>query len=343
MDKSLLTFFSEKKTFIFLLMCLGVHICNFLAFVCLGFEQLAILNLLSSVYYVVILLFIEEENEILIVLTYFEILIFALISELLIGGFYGYLYYIIGMISVLSYLLSSKNKHRHLFQGIGVLFAIVVFIIEKKHFTIMPALSLKAYRYTLIFKSCNFGITLFTLIYASTLYINELNITKNLLDYNSNHDQLTGLYNRRFLEHVIERNQVETTSAYCIAMFDIDNFKHFNDEYGHDIGDKVLVLLSGCLSSIQEEKILPVRWGGEEFILYMPQTVLADAEKKVSLICNELSNKGIEFKDNLLKVTVTVGIAEGASLGNYENVIKEADNKLYYGKNHGKNCIVTQL
>lgn len=335
------TFLTEMKTIVFLIMCLSVHIGNAVAFYMLKLYPLAILNTVSSCFYILVLCISKNKSENLIVITYIEIILFSFISELLIGGYYGYLFFVFGMISVICYLLSSVKKHRHLLQGIGLIICVLLYVIERTHYSIIPWFTEQALPYSNYFKSINFGITLFTLIYSSTLYINDLNITKNQLSYSSNHDHLTGLYNRRFLEFIIERNQKETNSTYSVAMFDIDNFKKFNDTYGHETGDMVLELLSKCLSFPQEENCLAIRWGGEEFILYMPGTALDRAVEKARIVQQRLSEQFITVKQEKLSVTVTIGVAEGSNLSEFENTVNKADERLYYGKNHGKNCIIS--
>ena len=123
-------------------------------------------------------------------------------------------------------------------------------------------------------------------------------------------------------------------------MFDIDDFKKINDNYGHFVGDNVLEAISRCLKKHVAGDELPIRWGGEEFMIYMPQKDMAQAYEIIEKICNDINKLEFNYKDKVIKVSSTVGIAYGEDLSAYEDVIKLADKRLYIGKNSGKNRII---
>jgi len=338
----LLNKLSSYKNLIFLLMCTGVHIINTIFFGVLGLLPLMLLNLVSSIFYLCMIALYQKESDKEIVLIYIEIILFSSLSDLLIGGIYDYIFFTIGMVSVITYLLSDNFKHKHALQGFGALIAILIFFARLRNVCFSPETAINAFHYQIFFKIYNLCVTIFTLIYVSGLYTIELSTTKEKLKYTSNHDTLTGLYNRRFFEQALSRSVHENTSIYSIAMFDIDNFKKVNDTYGHDSGDKVLETVSKCLESHLTGDELAIRWGGEEFILYMPLISIEQALEKVNKICDEIRNTEIHLKDcSIIKVTATVGLQSGSDLTKYESVINEADDRLYRGKSMGKNCIVS--
>lgn len=179
------------------------------------------------------------------------------------------------------------------------------------------------------------------LIFFSFAYVNEryLRKSENNLEQNrraANYDHLTQLLNRRGLEESFKEKK-DTKAA--IALCDIDDFKKINDCYGHNAGDivlrevaKIFVRFSGV------DQI--VRWGGEEFLVYMENASIEVAEKKLNRILCYLRERQIldEVKD--LRVTFTVGITEIQSRSELVAGVEKADALLYEGKKNGKNQVV---
>ena len=103
---------SKKKTWIFLIMCLMVHVCNSILFFCIGLIPLSMLNILSTIFYSIIIASYREDKDFYIIFTYFEIITFSLISELFSGGSFFYIFYVVGMISSVYYLLPPRRRFR---------------------------------------------------------------------------------------------------------------------------------------------------------------------------------------------------------------------------------------
>ena len=168
-----------------------------------------------------------------------------------------------------------------------------------------------------------------------------------LIEYNkilkqqASTDTLTGLHNRRsandFIEKLIKRNDEK---GFCVCMCDIDFFKKVNDSYGHDIGDMVLAGVAQTLVENVTEECLVSRWGGEEFLIVFPNMNGDEAKSMLDTIRSRM--KKIEFDTGSRKfsITITYGLAEYGFDGNAESVVKEADDKLYIGKENGRDQIV---
>ena len=143
-------------------------------------------------------------------------------------------------------------------------------------------------------------------------------------------DPLTGAYNRFYLEHILENafNVYETKS---IAMLDIDFFKKINDTYGHQIGDEILKhFVNTIKNSVRKSDVL-VRYGGEEFLIFMPNT----SKKEAAIVIYKIKKALKPYKD--IKYTFSAGIAdEGESLA---EMIKIADERLYKSKEDGRDKI----
>lgn len=105
--------------------------------------------------------------------------------------------------------------------------------------------------------------------------ITELKEKSNLLEYQANHDQLTGLFNRQKFNEIFNK-EIKRERRYennlSLIIFDIDNFKNFNDDFGHNIGDEVLKVISKVVLNNIREHDTVARWGGEEFLVLLPQT-----------------------------------------------------------------------
>ncbi len=174
--------------------------------------------------------------------------------------------------------------------------------------------------------------------------IEELN--KQLYEQ-ANKDFLTKLYNRRgFEDHCNEIIELAKRdgSKISIAMFDIDHFKKVNDTYGHDEGDRVLKFIADTLIDIGRASDIIGRFGGEEFIFIMPPKT----DKEESIIATERIRLYIQNHplEHIGKVTISVGIATLLPNQNdntkqiADTLRKQADEALYFAKQHGRNKVV---
>ena len=184
----------------------------------------------------------------------------------------------------------------------------------------------------------------------------------NQLDHISNTDHLTGLYNRRFFDEKLleEAGQAVSEKTWLnLLMIDIDDFKGFNDEYGHLIGDQALKTVAKNISIACTEEsertgipYHPVRYGGEEFAVIIPAVDITEAEKIGQVIREKISEytfvirgKQGSIKHDNIKLTVSVGVAgfshhEGQETG-VEELIKNADRAMFAAKRSGKNRVMT--
>ena len=340
MENKFLEFLSKNKSFLFLIMCLMVHVFNVFFFYCLKLTPFCILNVFSVVFYISVIFSYDEKSDNCIIFSYFEIITFSFISAAFSGGAFCYIFYVIGMISVVFYLLPPKKRMKHLFQWVGILYAIGIYYIHMKKICLFPEYLDRIEKYAVQIGLINLCITLFTVFYISNLYMFELNSASEKLNYFSNHDLLTGLFNRRFFEFIMKRNKTENENEYTIAIFDIDDFKKVNDTFGHQAGDRVLKVVSNLIDETANDEYVAVRWGGEEFILYMPDTNEDKAYEILSNLCKKIRNTTVEFENLRLSVSVTIGMCTGYNLIAYESIIRQADDKLYYGKRNGKNQVV---
>lgn len=156
-------------------------------------------------------------------------------------------------------------------------------------------------------------------------------------------DALTGLLNRRSGDRKLQQartEKIEHNTDFCVALGDIDFFKKINDTYGHEWGDVVLARIASIMKKNMAGKGSAVRWGGEEFLLVFTKCQLEEAVMVLNVILNEIRSMEIDYEEEKkIRVTMTFGICQGSTDG-VNIILREADNKLYSGKNNGRNQIV---
>lgn len=178
-------------------------------------------------------------------------------------------------------------------------------------------------------------------IYSSEYEMGNLERKNRQLSADAQEDVLTNLLNRRgFLPLVEAHMKDKMTEHFCIAFFDIDNFKRVNDSYGHDGGDEVLRHVARLIKKEMQGCDI-CRWGGEEFIILMKDYDFAVAKAKMEYMRKTIEANPTIFFNKRIPVTVTIGLEEnkeGYQLP--DDIIKVADARMYYGKQHGKNIVV---
>lgn len=164
----------------------------------------------------------------------------------------------------------------------------------------------------------------------------------NQLKQQADTDTLTGLPNRRrameYMENLANYSNLNNGFSFCIC--DIDFFKKVNDNYGHDFGDVVLKEISKIFKEEVNGKNFSARWGGEEFILLFPGCNGDDAYVKLEKLRRRIKETKIKKDDLEISITMTFGLTEYDFKGGLEATIKEADNKLYMGKEKGRDIII---
>lgn len=154
-------------------------------------------------------------------------------------------------------------------------------------------------------------------------------------------DPLTGLPNRRMMIETIERFRRENgDQPFSIAIADIDFFKKINDTHGHNCGDYALVKLTELFVTHAEGRYSACRWGGEEFCLFMPGMNLDEASVIMNDLCITVEKMKISYEEQDLSLTITIGVEENDFSSPLDDLLNKADEKLYMGKNAGRNRVV---
>ena len=161
------------------------------------------------------------------------------------------------------------------------------------------------------------------------------------LEKKANTDALTGLNNRgKGMELLEELKKDSNERIFSVCMCDIDFFKKVNDNYGHDIGDDVLRAVAAVLTRNTKDIGVVSRWGGEEFFIIFPDANGDQAYVYIDNIRNQIKKMVVFAGEKEVRVTLTYGLSEYDPTKTIEENVKSADEKLYYGKEHGRDQIV---
>jgi two-component system cell cycle response regulator len=162
------------------------------------------------------------------------------------------------------------------------------------------------------------------------------------LDQLSKTDALTELYNRRCMMEKLaeEANRYKRNrKPFSLIIADIDDFKKVNDTYGHDCGDYIIKKIAQTLTESVRDIDVAGRWGGEEFLILLPETTVEGALVLAERIQSRVSRSGWLYNQTIIRASLTLGVAMYNGETGIDEVVKKADRVLYEGKNNGKNCI----
>jgi diguanylate cyclase len=165
----------------------------------------------------------------------------------------------------------------------------------------------------------------------------------NRMQQQAQQDQLTGLLNRNALQTKFKQQiENENMDSLALAVADIDHFKKFNDTHGHTVGDKVIKLVADTLVSNLKGSDIVSRYGGEEFVILLPNTKATDAlnlMNKIRQIIAKLSFINKVTGQKVGGITMSFGITQLKEGDNFHSLFDRADKALYRSKHNGRNCV----
>lgn len=158
-------------------------------------------------------------------------------------------------------------------------------------------------------------------------------------------DQLTGVLNRRGLDEAMLReiSRAQRGGSLCVALLDIDDFKHFNDSYGHHVGDTALQHLAKVIQDTLRPTDIAARFGGEEFVILLPDTNIDDAVETISRLQRALTKQFFLGNNERLLITFSAGVALFKETEEQAEVLNRADQAMYLAKKSGKNRVMTEV
>lgn len=187
-------------------------------------------------------------------------------------------------------------------------------------------------------------VALLTMIAARNFRIRAVILQQELVRI-SRHDSLTGVFNRRYVTELALR-ELERARRHArplaVAMMDLDHFKAINDTHGHDVGDRVLQEVARvCLANVRTTDFFG-RFGGEEFIVVMPDADVEDALECAERLRERVAHSAVAGADGEVACTISIGVAvlPPGSTMDWQGLLKQADVALYQAKDHGRNRVV---
>ncbi len=332
----------------------AVHFSFLILFSFLKVVPLIIFNIISVIVYICGANSIKygyEKNIInVFYITCVEIVLHAILATVCVGWSFGFQQYLIGLVPFCFYICTTMmtSKRRYLIAISTSVFAYIFFIGSRLitlkigciyTLNISPTAEFMIYSYN---ATCNFAfLLLVTAIFILDMQTitGKLRLQNTMLDNMASVDPLTGLYNRRSM-HTFLENTTNMDEKFALVMCDIDNFKRVNDTYGHDFGDVVLKDIAQIMQDVMSGNGYVCRWGGEE-ILILSIGNLDHAIQLAENIRRSIENHEFVLNDTTIHVTITLGIASHKNGESMEATISHADSRLYYGKQNGKNRVVS--
>lgn len=291
-----------------------------------------------------------------IAMFYAEVIIHSITALLCLGFTGGFDLYILIFIPVMFFYSFIYEKGQHIISIGGVIAGVVYIILKVIMFYIKPRFAFSDPMIELgvmVFNCVMCIFCLLTITFITCKEINqnrhELEVKNEKLTFLSCHDPLTRLLNRRSMEEIIDSLEVNRGSKNdnAVAFFDVDNFKSFNDQYGHECGDVVLVkvaelICSSLNSSAKDSNVsnYVCRWGGEEIIVLFHNWDRDAVVHMVTQIKDAIGGIDLDFSNEVVSVSVTCGLAFESGKPELRELINEADSYMLKGKRSGKNCIV---
>lgn len=261
------------------------------------------------------------------------------------AGFDYHFYWILVTLVPILYFNTTVSIHENIpYASLLTLTVIILFFID----LLQKRPSLIANKYIIIT-----NMILLLLSLTSSAYLgkerfknseNQIRLANQKLRNMANQDSLTSLPNRRAMnQHLREASiaYLKKPNPFCIAIGDIDLFKRINDTFGHDAGDAILISISEIFTTFMEKRGSIARWGGEEFLFCFTDSELEDATKQLELLRKLIHEHEFHFQEKLIPVTMTFGIEVFQEHLGIENTISRADEKLYNGKEAGRNRVVS--
>ena len=153
------------------------------------------------------------------------------------------------------------------------------------------------------------------------------------------HDDLTQLYTRNYLLEKFNRAN-EASLSTALIMIDVDNFKHVNDTYGHSCGDYVLFTISTIMQTVCPPKTDIGRWGGEEFVLLIHDLPKKEVLEQIQNLRKAVAAYHFHYSGVEFRVTATFGVSFTEETCDFTSLVNLADERMYRGKQSGKNTVV---
>lgn len=316
----------------------AIHIVLFAAFVVLGCAPMVIANAVSLLMYIVCLRGIAKGRyQLAGVMMSTEIIGHALAAIWFLGWNSNFHFYLFCVVPVISFSFQTAPARR-VGLGLAILSVVVGGFALRGHMGAQSGISEEVLETIGVVNA--FTATAL-LLQASALAV-RFTLKMQLSLYHAAHrDILTDLYTRRrILQRVGQLERSPYRPDMALVLLDIDHFKQINDRHGHELGDDILQRVARAISDSVRASDMAARWGGEEFLVLMPDTRLADAEQVAGRILQRIREAGGTVTDQPIAVTATVAVAQLDAGEVFKDALNRADQALYEGKRAGRDRVM---
>lgn len=276
------------------------------------------------------------------VLIHVEIISFMITSTVLFGWDAGFHAYLLALASLVYFNPFENKKVMYIFSGIE---AILFFCLKIYTISHAPMLNVGSQMqdifYLLNYAGCFIVVVCGAAVSKVSAEITERRLVRKTrsLQNQADHDTLTHLWTRSYLmkqyQHVLEKGM-----PFSVVMCDIDNFKKINDTYGHNCGDYILENIAGIIQKNSPDNSIVTRWGGEEFIVLLEDCDITKGKPLIENIRGMVAGTEFVYQEQVLHVTMTFGMSTSMEHTELNKLIEFADDRLYVGKQNGKNQVV---
>ena len=260
------------------------------------------------------------------------------------GWSYGVQHFLVLLLLFLFFNICISPKLKVLLCAVLLAFRMGLFAYSQAHEAVVSLSPSAGILFQTLNSSVFFLLVAFIcVIFSSSIQDTErkLRLDNQLLNREAGTDPLTKLPNRREMVSIIETFQKESPETpFCVAIADIDFFKNVNDTYGHACGDDTLVRLTELFRRESKGNYWASRWGGEEFCFFIPGKNLDEAGMLMTDLSLAVEKMALDFEGHPFSITITVGVEETDFKSPLDALLKSADEKLYMGKNAGRNRVV---
>ena len=289
----------------------------------------------ALIYVIGFYLIIHDKLANYIRMVYLWLTLYMCITTIFLGNKFGFHLYSMSMIPILFYTeyMAYKMKMKKVETTVYGIIIFAAFILSTAHAFYVGPIYEADQKMAGIFWFANSSIVLGFLTYYSRLLIRQIIDSEKKLTERANTDRLTHLYNRHYMMKRLNEAYDDDKDHY-IAMIDVDNFKMINDKYGHTAGDEVLKKIAAAMKEVCKDCKVS-RWGGEEFLILMD-----DDPKTIENLRQAVEEIQVEYEGQVINVTITAGVMEKDKSMALNKWIVAADEKLYVGKQNGKNTVI---
>jgi len=316
---------------------LVIHLIFIPLFYFLEVHLLAMFNIFSVLLFAGSMYLIRHKHyELAGWLAHLEVIAHAALACWQIGFDSGFHYYV-PLLGVLAFLDMKDSRVNKLIKVITVAIAYLLiawFFMGAQPVVTLPELTVQLLHYS------NMLALILIIGFLTHCYSKILKVSEEHLYSLATVDSLTGAYNRRHMISIAEyefSDQDRGKGETALIIIDIDHFKMVNDSYGHNFGDQVLKKIANVIGDSIRHRDTLGRWGGEEFLVLLPETSMSEAEKVAQRILQAVEAFEVQCSDITHAVTLSAGVALREYQESLEQLIARADKALYQAKSRGRN------